>query len=187
MMRIHLRQMLAVFLVLFVAACSGGGGGGATNQLGSEGGGGLTDPGLLPVSGAARYDGFLTLALPTQTGRQPFTGVLGLDVNFDAPAAQVTGQASQFRSASDEVLDGRIIITDGDLDRSADLAADYTFESQLSGTLSGTDFRNIVITGTMLGDFSGDTASAVSGQTFGDVVTPLGFDIFNGTFSASAP
>lgn len=182
-----IRRFYIIVLFLgacFLGACSGSGGSGSGNELGSEGAQ-PTDPGELPISGTARYDGFLTLGLPTPTGRQTFSGDLALTVDFDAAAAQVTGVADSFSTDDDDDVRGRIMITDGMIDRKAQTVSDYTFEAGLSGTLSGDAFRNLVISGTMLGDFNGEDADAVTGRVFGDLVGATGEDIFNGSFSAA--
>ncbi|SEW02471.1 hypothetical protein SAMN04488515_0705 [Cognatiyoonia koreensis] len=177
-------RWFALLVLVPLAAC-GGGGGGSGNQLGAGGGGGITDPGELPVSGFARYNGFLTVNLPTADGRAPYTGNLGLDVDFDAAATQVTGQASGFTDGGGTNMRGRLAVTDGVIDRKTNVASDYTLEAGISGTLSGDAFRNMVITGTLLGDFNGQNAETLRGQVFGDTIGPLGTDIFNGTFSAA--
>lgn len=185
------RGFSVVAVCASLAACSGSGGGGgdggtgSSDQLGANDGdttGGID----APISGTARYDGFMTLNLPTSEGRAPFTGSLGLDVDFDASAAQVTGEANNFLSPDDDMLSGRLMVTDGEIDSSAERPADYTFEAGISGTLRGPQFRNMVITGTLIGDFNGDTAEVLSGSSFGDVIGPTGADIFNGSFSAAA-
>lgn len=170
---------------LCAAACGGSSGSGSGSELGSSGGGGAIDPNELPISGAARYDGFLTLGLPTSSGRDSYTGQLGLDVDFDAADVQVTGLADNFATSDGEDVTGRIVVTDGVINRETNVIEDYTFEAGVSGTLSGPDFRNMVITGTMLGDFNGQAAEAITGRVFGDVILPTGTDIYNGTFSAT--
>lgn len=167
-----------------ISGCSGGGG--SSGELGAGGGGGITPPTDLPITGSARYDGFLNLGLPTASGRETITGNLGLDVDFDAANIQVTGRASGFTDADNAAVTGNILITDGVIDRETNVAADYTFEGGISGALSGPDFRNIVVTGTILGDFNGVDADVLSGQVFGDVIGPQGEDIFNGSFSSTS-
>jgi len=170
---------------MFVTACGSGGTTSSGDQLDDNDSSPITDPDTLPISGTVHYSGFLSLGLPTSSGRTDFTGNLGLTVAFDAVTGQVTGEADQFRAPDAELLRGRILITDGQIDRATNTVEDYTFDAQLSGTLSGDDFRNMVITGAMVGDFNGENADVVSGQVFGDVVGPAGLDIYNGTFSAT--
>lgn len=179
------RMPLMLGSLLAIAACSSGGGG-SEDELGSGGGSGITDPSELPISGSARYNGFLTLSLPTSSGRSPYIGTLGLDVDFDAADVQVTGQVTDFSTDNDDNVAGRLVITDGVIDRGSDVVEDYTFDAGISGTLSGEDFRNMVITGTMLGDFNGQNAETLSGRVFGDVIGPTGEDIYNGTFSGTS-
>lgn len=169
--------------------CSSSGSSGGSLGDGGDGPGGPTDPGSLPISGRATYSGFLSLNLPMNDdaglGRGVYSGDLSLTVDFASDIGAMTGQADDFRGPTGGAVQGRIFVTDGALERSTDTTIDYTFAAGLSGTLSGDGLRNSVVTGQVSGDFQGDSASTVTGVTYGNVTTYLGVDVFDGTFSAA--
>ena len=174
-----------LFGLLALAAC-GAGGGGAT--LGQEEGTNPTSPEIqsplgLPVTGQARYRGFMTLNLPeggdVTAPSAPHVGALSVDVNFDAGADQVSGIADAFRTPQDIALSGRLFVTNGQLEASAN------FDAQISGTLAGTGFSNSVISGTINGGLSGQKLDAMTGVASGQVVTGTGAGTFSGSFTAA--
>jgi len=180
------RVVIALLVLLSLSSC-GGGTGVSAGALGlsSTQDPGPIDPTTLPTSGQASYLGFLSLNLPQLNGeRATYTGALGLAVDFGRASGQLTGSAEGFRSGGTE-LQGRVFVTEGTLERDADVAIDYTFEAGLSGTLSGGGLQNSVLTGTMTGDFSGEGAATVSGVAFGNVTTATGVDVFDGSFAAA--
>ena len=97
----------------------------------------------------------------------------------------MTGLAEGFRGAGGSALEGRLFVTDGTLDRSVAVAADYTFEAGISGSLSGDPIQSSVVTGQVTGDFIGSDATSVSGRAFGKVISPTGEDVFDGSFAAA--
>jgi len=181
------RSVCALCLLHILFACGGGTGvsGGALGSSSTQDPG-PTEPSTLPMTGQASYSGFMALNLPRPgADRETYTGTLGLAVDFASASGQLTGAGEGFRGSNGTVLEGRIFVTDGTLERGANVATDYTFEAGVSGTLNGDGLQNSVVTGLMTGDFVGTDAGTVTGVTFGNVTTVTGVDVFDGSFAAA--
>lgn len=176
--------------LLLVAACGGTAGNGTASNTGGID---PTDPGInspigLPVTGQARYAGFMTLNLPAggdiTAAEAPHVGALSMDVNFSASSDQVSGVADAFRTPADVALSGRLFITDGQL-TPLQSGSEAGVEGQISGTLAGPGFQNTVISGTVTAGLSGTKLGAMTGTTSGGVTTGTGIGSFDGSFTAA--
>ena len=80
-------------------------------------------------------------------------------------------------------LDGDLRLRGGDLFRDTDIDDNYTFTGTVRGALSdaGTPYD---IDAEINGEFRGRNQDGLTGVLFGDVVGPLGQDIFDGDFFA---
>ena len=180
--------LAAPFGLLALSACGAGGGGSEIPvSAGDPAPKPVIEPGDLPVSGNASYDGLMTLRLPQNgdalSAHTDHTGNLRLNVDFDVGFNQVTGVVDGFQTPTNEPMVGRVFVTEGLIDRGASSSKDYTFDAKLSGTLSALNFSSTVISGTVLGDFSGSDLSALTGRVYGNLVLGNGVDIFDGTYA----
>lgn len=183
-------RLIWVLMLGVLTACSSGGSGEEPVQDADElqaalEADNISDPSLLPTRGTARYDGYMDARLPTgdMGERTSYRGDLRLNVDFGAERNQVTGRASAFASGGGDRLDGDLRIRGGDLFRDTDIDDNYTFTGTVRGALSdaGTPYD---IDAEINGEFRGRNQDGVTGVLFGDVVGPLGQDIFDGDFFA---
>lgn len=190
-----MRVLFLAFLALAGCSVSGGGGGLAgqvssaslsaaealENQVKSQN---ISDPGSLPTSGNARYDGFMTARLPVLEGgaRRAYVGDLRLDVDFAAKRNGLSGRANGF-VANNEKLGGGLTISGGDVFRGTDPDDNYTFSGLVDGRLTRGGDR-YAIDAEIEGEFRGRNQTGVNGVLFGDIEGPAGQDIFDGSFAA---
>ena len=190
------RQLVAACLCATLAACGGSSAGGGSEALSlaqqrdalrdevlSED---VSNPGRLPQTGTARYDGVMTARLPTGIAgqRREYLGDLRLNVDFGADRNQVRGRAHGFETQAGRALSGELAIRGGDLYRGTDPDANYTFTGNVDGRLRDAAGR-YDIDAAIEGEFRGRRRTGVSGLLFGDVTGPSGQDIFDGDFVAS--
>ena len=188
-----MQQITLAVLILTLSACGGSGGSEIPSRADRAAlladdvlSDGISDPGRLPDSGSARYDGFMTLRLPTQAdgSRRRYTGDLTLNVDFAAPRDQITGRAGGFATRGGDALDGGLRLRGGDLYRDTDPDENYTFTGNLDGTLRR-GRADYAIDARIEGEFRGRGQTGVNGLVFGDVTGPQGQDIFDGDFVAA--
>lgn len=142
----------------------------------------LIDPALLPASGGATYDGVMVLGTNGQGGvPDAMAGDLALDVDFDDDT--LTGAVDAIRTDTDERLAGTLVLTNGRIDRGADLADEYTFGFDLNGTLTDEGDDDLVVVGEGAGDFYGSGATHVGGIVDGIVAGPGGNASLQGEFA----
>jgi len=125
--------------------------------------GNFTDPASLPETGSTRYDGIIALVVDTS--------VLGGDVSITANWRDdsVSGQATNFLDEENSALSGSLAITNGTIDRTADVDIDFTVVADVDGTLRGGG-NNYDFDMTYLADFYGTNQAAIGGITVGQVV-----------------
>ena len=143
----------------------------------------ITGRQVIPSAGIATYAGFMSLNLPVDAGRTTVVGDLSLSVDFGANGNQLSGLAQQF-TLDGNTLAGRVFVTDGQI---VLVAHGSEVEANISGALTGTGMSNTLVTGEVLGVFSGENGRVISGTAFGDVTTASGIDVFDGTISVARP
>lgn len=144
----------------------------------------INDPGTLPTAGRADYTGTMTARLPVPgIGTRAYIGDLALSVDFGADDDALTGRANRFAHASGDQLTGGLSLASGALFRSTDPDENYTFDGDVTGTLTHATGGAMRIDAQMSGDFRGTDQAAVQGVIFGDVTTRDGLDIFDGSFA----
>jgi hypothetical protein len=129
-----------------------------------------TDPASLPRTGSATYEGVIGLDLDDRfyndTADYDIGGQLRLNAGFAGNS--VTGSATNFYTATNQPLGGTLRITNGVIDRGADVFSEYTWDADIAGTLTGERNGPMAIDGVVLGDFFGPGATFVGGIVEGD-------------------
>lgn len=146
-----------------------------------------SDPATLPRSGSATYDGAMTLATFDDGGAivPPFSlAIIGeTQLTADFSGSAISGNARNFVDVDDNRYDGTLAVTDGLIDRDADLAAEFTFDALLDGTLTNSgEYYDFV--GIIDGDFVGPNHEAVIGIATGDILSSTGDAFLIGVFGA---
>ncbi|SMY07813.1 hypothetical protein [Flavimaricola marinus] len=90
-------------------------------------------------------------------------GALSLNVNFSD--STVSGTASDFVDFEDLPVSGQLNITNGNIDRNADLVYEYTFVADMDGRLTTTPREVIDVSSVIFGDFFQDQAYVTGGAT----------------------
>lgn len=128
------------------------------------------EPSTLPVSGSAIYAGSLFIGTPNGPD---ILGDLDLTANF--ANATISGRATEFRDNERGVYDGRLDITGGDIDRTANLTEVYTFIADLDGRITEQDTGDFYnVDAFLVGDFFGPDQRYVFGIARGDVTSNVG-------------
>ncbi len=138
-----------------------------------------TDPGTLPISGAASYSGYVQLSVETATGELGMAGSIDILASF--LNSSLSGSASGFVDQNANQLSGTLAITGGVLDRSANTSIETTYSANLGGTLTGGGDQ-FVISGDVLGDFLGAEHLASSGVISGSAISGFGNGYMFGSF-----
>ena len=171
--------------ILTLTACGGSGGSQTFASLLAQGDAiadeintiEFTDPSTLPASGSATYDGFIGIQA-SNLGEA--LGEMTLRANFATNA--ITGDVSNVVTADDEPLIGTLAISNGAIDRSADIAVEYTYGADIDGQLTGEE-GVFVVEGDLLGDFTDTDYQYVEGIVEGTVtLDQTTFPIISGGF-----
>lgn len=141
---------------------------------------------LIPTSGAAVYDGYLsgTLANSDDGLTNTVIGDMSLVVGFTSSSVTISGSASNFRDEDDVVMAGSLTFSDGSLDRSGDPNSDVTLTLAANGTLTDVDANTLVFGAQLEGDMLGTNYNAVGGEVLGRVIHNGTSQNFDGTFIA---
>jgi len=171
------RLITAGLMIAGLSACGGGSTGGgassaasfqdlfdqadaiadATNTLQ------YTDPTTLPTGGSATYTGVIVV---DAADLDRAAGTLALTANF--ANNQITGSVSNVVTEAEDSLVGTLSITNGSIDRAADVESDFTFDADLTGTLTDDTFT-YEVGATMAGDFVHTDYGTVEGPVDGTV------------------
>ena len=143
----------------------------------------FTDPGSLPTSGVARYDGVMALDGAFIEGEaQTMVGDVRIEARFANNS--VGGAATNFVTETDQRLTGTLAVTNGSIDRGADPATDATFVADLRGDLTEPSGGLIEIDAGLGGAFLGSDYSYVFGGVGGVVTDGAGTGDLTGAFIA---
>lgn len=134
---------------------------------------GLTDPGTLPVSGSASFDGVIGLGSDGANGAPgDFGGTIALAVDFGSD--ELAGEATDFVTAGEDRIDGTLAITASAIDRASDPSVEPTYSFDMAGTLVEEDGDAFDVD--MVGDgaFLGSDGEATFGFVDGVIVNDQG-------------
>jgi len=138
-----------------------------------------TDPLTLPVSGSADYAGVVRLDVENGPGDISMDGRLALHADFSANT--ISGDASQFVDENEVAYSGALTLSNGVIDRNADLATEYTYTGNLDGSLTGAG-ETYAIVSDLSGDFVSSTTGAVTGVIAGTSTYSLGTGYVYGVY-----
>ncbi|WP_373356979.1 hypothetical protein [Pseudoroseicyclus sp. CXY001] len=141
--------------------------------------------GALPYAGSASYEGVLYGEV-NQGNRHmaDIAGDLSLGVDFSTNANPLTGRISHVRDNGELGLRGDLDIAGSFINRSAGTGRDRTFGATFSGTLLSETLGDVVVAGTMNGDFHGDGLGMIEGGSEATLSHNGGFYTMDGTFIA---
>ena len=130
---------------------------------------------LIPVSGSAVYDGYLSGNLLNSNDGLTDTIIdeMSLTVGFTNSSVNVLGSASNFRDEDVAPMTGILTFSNRDLDRGADITSDITLKLNANGTLTDADENDLIFGTQVQGDMLGTDYNAVGGFVYG-VVTHNG-------------
>lgn len=159
----------------------------AYNQIGSDlavaaSGLGFTDPATLPPTGSAAYFGVLGVDIDPGTP-QVVTAIGALDLTFQFSSDSVSGRVTDVIDDANQRYQGTLSITNGVLDRGADVTQTFTYFADMDGTLVSPDGDNLNVTAALAGDLL-DTGIFAEGLVSGSVTGPDGTSPIEGGFIA---
>ena len=140
-----------------------------------------SDPASLPGIGSASYSGVMVLEAGTPSGPLGLSG--GFDLTADFAASTISGQAGSFADDNNIAWSGSLPLTNGQIDRLANPATEYTLTADLAGTISGGG-NSLTIAAALSGDFLGAGHDAVQGVISGTATGASGSDYLFGDFIA---
>lgn len=135
----------------------------------------FTNASTLPAIGTATYNGFLGVG----TGDAVIGGQMQLNANFESNS--IDGDVRNIIDNQNNEYGGTLLITNGSINRAADVETEYSFGADLGGNLTqgGDTFS---VDATMDGDFVGGDYVGVRGDVTGTVAAPEGISIIGGEF-----
>lgn len=133
-----------------------------TEQLGD-----FTDPSTLPTSSSATYDGVMAVAL---SDGSEVAGEMEMNVNFSGTPT-IDGRVYNIVDGNEVYYDGELDLGNSVVDRGANVAFEYTYGVEMTGTVTG-DGSTVDVGAVMLGDFVGNNHQ----QTLGIVVGTVSVD-----------
>ncbi|MDX8355598.1 hypothetical protein [Cognatiyoonia sp. IB215182] len=145
-----------------------------------------TDLALLPTSGSASYEGFLSgqLSNTNDAVTDTLIGDLSVNVSF-GDSSLISGVASGFLDENGDALDGTIILSAGELDRAGDPEVDATLTFEGSGELTSVSGDVLVFDADFAGDFLGEDYQGMGGEALAQVTVGGASQSFSGAFVAS--
>ena len=171
-----LRHGTILSACLLLAACSGGSSDRDAPEQGQTGG-----PSYEGYYGRADgligkyFDTEATASLPT-SGSATYRGAVvtnyaagRLALASDFASDRISGDVTRLVDTDDRPIEGRILISNGTIDRAADPNFEPVFVADLDGTVRDVDGYSYSIDGSMEGVFAGAGAEAVGGAVGGDV------------------
>lgn len=126
----------------------------------------FSDPATLPMSGRAQYNGVIQMDVQQGALRTVMNGDLQLNANF--ANEKVSGRANSFVDPSDNAYSGSLDVTNSVMDRGADPTTGFTYQTDLTGRLTGNG-QTIDVDAGLSGDFRGTQPDATSGIVQGTV------------------
>ena len=178
------------FIVMFGTGCSGSGGSGAVSaglsfqaELEALNRLPVTTIVDLPPSGTVNYVGNVQLRLPIAGQATDYKGDLHVAFDFDRPTDFVTGQIGHLQH-NGSILSGRLDLSNGTLDRTAEPDRDYQFSADLAGLFieGGVEYRT---SGEIYGDFRDVGSATTTGVLAGTLSSDEdGLVLFDGAFFA---
>lgn len=141
----------------------------------------FTDPATLPMSGRGQYDGVIQMDIQQGARRTVLNGDLQLNVNF--ATEKISGRADRFVDPADNAYSGALTVTNSVMDRGADPATGFTYQTDLTGRLDGNG-QTIDVNAGLSGDFRGVQPDATTGIVQGSVSGTGGAGFVYGDFIA---
>jgi len=122
-----------------------------------------TDPATLPRSGTATHDGLLGVAL---TDGSTAVGEMTLRTSF--AGGTISGDVENVRGDDDTEFAGSLDISNGQIDRTADVDTGFTFGADLDGRLTA-EGSTFDVDARLQGDYTGARYQYVEGFVDGTV------------------
>ncbi|SMX24682.1 hypothetical protein [Boseongicola aestuarii] len=141
---------------------------------------GYTDPSTLPASTTATFEGVIAIA--TLDESLEVLGDLELIADFNGPGG-VAGSATNFVDETSNPYTGTLTISNGAIDRTADINTEFTYSARIDGPLTGAS-DTYVFDGFLDGDFIGNEYDYAFGFAEGTVTSDLETSEFTGIFAA---
>ena len=136
----------------------------------------------LPATGSAKYTGVMRLI--TELHAQPAQLAGSLSMNVDFGGGSVSGSANGFKDDLNNAFSGKLVISNGIIDRDADPDWEYRFFADIDGTLDGAG-TDLVISADLYGDFHGPQGESIAGGLAGRPSGQAVGDYLYGTFAAA--
>lgn len=143
---------------------------------------GFTDPASLPTSGSANYLGVMGVAVdPGSPDAITAIGALEMTVQFGSDS--LSGRVTDVIDEDDGRYQGTLSITNGDINRAADVTSEFTYFADLDGTLVSPDGQSLTVDALMAGDLLGP-GSYTEGGVSGFVTSANGTSSLEGGYIA---
>ncbi|MBL4811896.1 MAG: hypothetical protein JKX69_05940 [Rhodobacteraceae bacterium] len=131
-----------------------------------------SDPSALPLTGSAEYNGYFGGTVSNDgTPIVEIAGEMVLDVDFSSNDQALDGQVTNIYDSAGNQYTGELTIAGGFIDRDANPNSQDTFGASLQGSLNTEATGDVFITGTIQGDFIGESQEAVAGSGQAAVTT----------------
>ncbi len=149
----------------------------------------ITDPMTLRDTGSVGYVGVIGFqAQQPGEERLELLGNLRLTANFQDD--EITGSATNFADENEAIYSGTMTISNGGINRAADVTTNYTFGADVDATLTTADRTISTDNMIILGDFYGGAEQFISGRLDGQIITtdgpPIMIDSGNSYFVGEA-
>ncbi|MCO4848910.1 MAG: hypothetical protein KC448_13175 [Yoonia sp.] len=125
-----------------------------------------TDPSTLPTRGGAVYDGYVGMILDDAFA---IAGEMEMRVDFGQNGG-ISGSVYNVVDQTETAYTGELALGNSIIDRGADVATEYTFGVDMTGSLSANGSTSVVDS-VLAGDFTGTNHQYVEGIAEGTVTT----------------
>jgi len=142
----------------------------------------ITDAEALPHAQSANFYGRIYIAAldGDEVLQTSYMGDLSLTANFLNDT--VSGDATNFFEMGNQPVSGSLAVSNGSIDRTAVAEVDHQFTANLSGTLTDSINIDLEFDAAISGDFYGPAAEGATGDVHGDINSPYGSEIAEGSF-----
>jgi hypothetical protein len=121
----------------------------------------------LPIDGIVTYEGVIEFGATIDNSEVGVSGIAGLSIDFEHN--QFSGSVTSISDQEEVNYIGTIFITNGVIDRIADIETDFMLEAQLEGSFDSAEIGSTEIEGRLFGDFY-SSGAGVAGVLTGNLV-----------------
>lgn len=194
------QRIILLMSCCLIAACSGPGSGSGPqltelsvlnasadrmiNRFDQEG---FSDPGMVPASGNAKYNGYFLAQLANADDNltDSISGEMTIDVDFGSSAI-ISGTVFGLIDDNSEAMSGQLTLSGGSLNRNGDPEVDATLVFEGDGVLVDVNSNSIGLDLVFEGDFLGSDATGIGGSILGQATTDQGNQSVGGIFVTEA-